>query len=224
MGSEFAIQNQPFQSPQGLLVARADQVVGREDLRQAVWANDTFVDFEHGLNAAMNKLRRALGDSVESPRYIETLAGRGYRFIGPLKADQPAPTIAVEAISNLKGSPLETLPPLPRKRFASSWKAWFSLAALATAFDIWPLITLLTTRHNEVGRPVVQFTISQPPGTIFAPPVSRQPFAISPDGTRLAFTATGPNGTNVWVRDLGSLDMRTRAGYRRGVGGLLVAG
>ena len=206
-GLRIRIQNQPFQVLR-TLVERADQVVGREDLRQAVWANDTFVDFEHGLNAAMNKLRRSLGDSVESPRYIETLAGRGYRFIGPLKADQAAPTIAVEDISNLKGSPPETLPPLPRKRIASSWKAWFSAAALATAFGISGLMALLTTRQNEIGRPVVQFTISQPPGTLFAPPVSRQPFAISPDGTRLAFTATGPNGTNVWVRDLGSLDMR----------------
>jgi Tol biopolymer transport system component len=58
-------------------------------LREEVWGAETFVDFEHGLNAAMNKLRRALSDSPENPRYIETLPGRGYRFIGTLERAQP---------------------------------------------------------------------------------------------------------------------------------------
>ena len=64
----------------------------------------------------------------------------------------------------------------------------------------------------EAPRQVVQFDISPPPGTIFTPSVSRQPFAISPDGKRLAFTATGANGTNIWIRDLASLDLRSVAG------------
>ena len=59
----------------------------------------------------------------------------------------------------------------------------------------------------QAPRQVVQFDISPPPGTIFAPSITRQPFAISPDGKRLAFTATGAGGTNIWIRDLASLDM-----------------
>ncbi len=67
---------------------------------------------------------------------------------------------------------------------------------------------LLKTPDRAAPRPVVEFSIAPPPGSIFAPPVSRQAFAISPDGARLAFTATGPSGTNIWIRELSSLDMR----------------
>ena len=65
-----------------LLLQRPGELVTRQQLREQIWGEGTFVDFEHGLNAAMNKLRRALGDSAENPRYIETLPGRGYRFVG----------------------------------------------------------------------------------------------------------------------------------------------
>jgi tetratricopeptide (TPR) repeat protein len=65
-----------------MLLERPGEVVTREELRDRVWGSDTFVDFEHGLNAAVNKLRRALGDSAENPRYIETVTTSGYRFIG----------------------------------------------------------------------------------------------------------------------------------------------
>jgi eukaryotic-like serine/threonine-protein kinase len=85
---------------------------------------------------------------------------------------------------------------------------WITFAAAAIAIDIWAGMMLLNTRTGNVPHQVVQFDIAQPPGTIFAPPISRQPFAISPDGTRLAFTVTGPNGTNIWIRDLAALDMR----------------
>jgi DNA-binding winged helix-turn-helix (wHTH) protein len=206
-GLRIRIQNQPFQVLRTLL-ERADQVVGREDLHQAVWANDTFVDFEHGLNAAMNKLRRALGESAENPRYIETLTGRGYRFIGALKDDHPPALSTPEVRSTSDDPPQGSLQLLPRTRAPSSLTRWVTVAVGASAFGVWGGVTLLTNRHSESVRPVVQFVISQPPGTIFAPPISRQPFAISPDGKRLAFTATGPAGTNVWVRDLASLDMR----------------
>src|SRR5690348_7844272 len=74
-----------------LLLQRSGELVTRQQLREQIWGEGTFVDFEHGLNAAMNKLRRALGDSAENPRYIETLPGRGYRFVGTLDCGQVVP-------------------------------------------------------------------------------------------------------------------------------------
>lgn len=67
-----------------LLLRRGGDVVTREELRQTLWPADTFVDFDHGLNSAMNRLRDALGDSAENPRFVETLPRRGYRFIAPI--------------------------------------------------------------------------------------------------------------------------------------------
>ena len=60
-------------------------MVTREELRQKLWPADTFVDFDHSLNTAINKLREALGDSASNPRYVETLARRGYRFLAPVQ-------------------------------------------------------------------------------------------------------------------------------------------
>ncbi|HTS28408.1 MAG TPA: winged helix-turn-helix domain-containing protein [Bryobacteraceae bacterium] len=81
-GIRIRIQKQPFQVLRALL-ERAGTLVSREDLRQTVWADDTFVDFEHGLNAAVNKVRQALGDSSDRALYIETVPGEGYRFVAP---------------------------------------------------------------------------------------------------------------------------------------------
>ena len=68
-----------------MLLERPGEVVTREELRQALWTGDTFVDFDHGLNNAINRLRETLGDSADSPRFIETLPRRGYRFIAPVE-------------------------------------------------------------------------------------------------------------------------------------------
>lgn len=76
------LQEQPFQVLQ-LLLAHAGEVVTRGDLRNRLWPNGTFVDFEHSLNAAVKRLRAVLGDDARSPRYIETLPRRGYRWIAP---------------------------------------------------------------------------------------------------------------------------------------------
>src|ERR1700689_1641526 len=84
-GVRLRLQDQPFQVLV-LLLARAGEIVTREELRQKLWPADTFVDFDHGLNTAVNKLREALGDSASSPRFIETLARRGYRFIAPVQS------------------------------------------------------------------------------------------------------------------------------------------
>jgi cholera toxin transcriptional activator len=88
-GAKLRLQEQPFQVL-ALLLERAGDVVTREELRQKLWPADTFVDFDHSLNTAVNKLRETLGDSASSPRYIETLARRGYRFIAPVQTESSA--------------------------------------------------------------------------------------------------------------------------------------
>jgi TolB-like protein/DNA-binding winged helix-turn-helix (wHTH) protein/Flp pilus assembly protein TadD len=81
------LQEQPFQVL-ALLLGKPGELVTREELRQRLWPADTFVDFDHGLNKAINKVREALGDSVASPRFVETVARRGYRFIGDVRAPE----------------------------------------------------------------------------------------------------------------------------------------
>jgi eukaryotic-like serine/threonine-protein kinase len=82
-GVRVKLQGQPFQVLT-LLLQHPTEVVSREELRSAIWPGDTFVDFDNSLNTAVNKLREALGDSAENPRFIETLPRRGYRFIAPV--------------------------------------------------------------------------------------------------------------------------------------------
>ena len=83
-GSRRKLQGQPFQVLV-LLLEAPGRLVTREELRTKLWSQDTFVDFDHSLNTAINKLREVLNDSATSPRYIETLARRGYRFIAPVQ-------------------------------------------------------------------------------------------------------------------------------------------
>lgn len=87
-GVRIRLPGQPFEILL-VLLSRPGEVVTREELRNQIWNDGTFIDFEHGLNAAMNKLRKALIDSAEKPRYIETVPGRGYRFIGTLRTEPP---------------------------------------------------------------------------------------------------------------------------------------
>ncbi len=81
-GVKVKLQEQPLQVLQILLEKPGDMVT-REELQQRIWPSDTFVDFDHGLYNAIRRLREALGDSAETPHYVETLARRGYRFVGP---------------------------------------------------------------------------------------------------------------------------------------------
>jgi len=83
-GVRLRLQEQPLQVLI-VLLENAGRIVTRESLRQKVWSADTFVDFDHSLNTAINKIRETLGDSASSPRFVETLARRGYRFIAPVK-------------------------------------------------------------------------------------------------------------------------------------------
>lgn len=82
-GVRVRLQEQPFQVLISLL-QNSGQIVTRDQLREKIWPSDTFVDFDHSLNTAVNKIRESLGDSASSPRFVETLARRGYRFIAPV--------------------------------------------------------------------------------------------------------------------------------------------
>jgi TolB-like protein/Tfp pilus assembly protein PilF len=117
-GSRVSLQEQPFQALV-LLLERPGEVVTREELSKRLWPEDTFVDFERGLNKAINKLRAALRDDAEKPCFIETLPQHGYRFIAPVESAAPVrdrsrsqqhpqiDSIAVLPLDNLSGDPAQ---------------------------------------------------------------------------------------------------------------------
>src|SRR6266513_1223749 len=112
-GLKIRLQDQPFR----LLVLLLDHpgyVVTREKVRETLWPADTHVDFDHSLNTAVRKLRDALGDSAEAPRYVETIARRGYRFIAPV-----APLPAVQ-VAHSAGEAVDSLLPSPAARPSAS--------------------------------------------------------------------------------------------------------
>lgn len=110
-GARIRLQEQPFQVLTALL-QNAGQVVTREDLREKIWPADTFVDFDHSLNTAVNKIRESLGDSASSPRFVETLARRGYRFIAPVDTISQASTASAIAAETKDSETADLEPPL----------------------------------------------------------------------------------------------------------------
>src|SRR5215831_14323101 len=89
-GRKIRLQEQPFQVLK-MLLQHPGEVVSREEIRKKLWPNDTIVEFDHSINAAIKKLRLALGDSAEEPKYVETVARRGYRLMVPVEwvGEQP---------------------------------------------------------------------------------------------------------------------------------------
>src|SRR5512147_401738 len=112
-GLKIRLQDQPFRLLV-LLLDRAGDVVTREKVRETLWPADTYVDFDHSLNTAVRKLREALGDSAEAPRYVETIPRRGYRFIAPVA---PLPTVQVV---NSAEAAVPSLLPSPAARPSTS--------------------------------------------------------------------------------------------------------
>jgi len=104
-GKRIRVPTQSFQVLQ-LLLNRPGDLVTREQLRSLLWPADTFGDFEHGLNAAVNRLRDALHDSADRPRWIETLPKRGYRFIGKVRPEPPVALTIPEAQESVELVPV----------------------------------------------------------------------------------------------------------------------
>jgi len=129
-GAKVRLQEQPFQILT-LLLKRAGEVVTREEVRQALWPGDTFVDFDVGLNSAIKRLRDALSDSADNPRFVETLPRRGYRFVAPIETSPgPAPP-ALEA-------PLRPASPhdeseAPARQAGVRLRSWGAAVAVAAA-------------------------------------------------------------------------------------------
>ena len=169
-----------------LLLKTPGELVTREQLREQIWGEGTFVDFEHGLNAAMNKLRRALGDSAESPRYIETIPGRGYRFIATLDSGEVVP------ISGLSKSEAGEEPPRPWRNVRVWERLTWAVGALVC------LGVGLGLHNAPPGLPGGKFTRITADAGLSAFP------ALSPDGKLIAYSADrGLNGEqDLYVRQV----------------------
>ena len=137
-GLRIRLQEQPFQVL-AMLLERAGEVVTREELQKKLWPVDTFVDFDHGLNKAINKIRDALGDSAESPRFVETVARRGYRFLAEVKGADAAPVGSPEPATPRPVAEARERPDVARKLTMAKtfpralvWKASVLAALLVT--------------------------------------------------------------------------------------------
>jgi cholera toxin transcriptional activator len=149
-GIRLRLQEQPFQVL-AMLLSNPGELVTREQLQKRLWPGDTFVDFDHGLNTAINKLREVLSDSSATPKYIETLPRRGYRFLGAVEfkdgasagTEVPSATPTVAAPTNQMGTDLPTAPrPIARALFL----------LLQAMYLVFYFVTL--TRHDRIAEAI----------------------------------------------------------------------
>jgi cholera toxin transcriptional activator len=113
-GSRIRLQEQPFQVLAALL-SQPGEIVTREQLREKLWPADTFVDFDHSLNTAVNKLREALGDAASNPRFVQTVARRGYRFIAPVQENAKPGAVPAGNAPVAETRAIAESPPTPPK-------------------------------------------------------------------------------------------------------------
>jgi serine/threonine-protein kinase len=204
-GVRIKLRDQPFQILL-LLLTHPGEVVSRDELQEQLWPGDTFVDFDRSLNKAVNHLRDALGDSAETPRFIETLPKRGYRFIASLDAAQPngyALQPALETKRELAEQPdhWERARPPGARDLTRGLKLRFSaglpwmIAGLASAVAV-IFGALLWRATRPVDRPMMRFSVDLGPQAIQGRGVTGEFYnpVISPDGTRFVFPMKGAEG------------------------------
>jgi DNA-binding winged helix-turn-helix (wHTH) protein len=170
-GVRVKLPRQSFQILQKLL-ERPGELVTRDELRQALWPGDTYVDFDHGVNNSVKRIRDALGDSPDAPRYIETLPRLGYRFVGSI---DEAPVVPVPVVSS--AAPEEVARP-------ARWRWRFFLLGLALALVLAGIARRWFFPRVKESVPVVE--IVPLTGVI-----GKQNLAsFSPDGSQVTFTLT----------------------------------
>jgi len=195
-GYKVKLSSQPGQILHALLTGPGN-VLTREDLRNRLWPGATAGDFEHGLNAAVNKLRQAIGDSANQPRYVETLPGRGYRFVAP--------------VHTVGGADLELVPEVAKTerteqrspRELSFWAVCVSALLVVIAGVSW----MSFHRPSVSLMKATRFLVTPPEGYYLEGGGIRQSFALSPDGERIAFTAKDASGSfRLFVREFSALE------------------
>jgi DNA-binding winged helix-turn-helix (wHTH) protein/Tol biopolymer transport system component len=190
-GRKVRLQDQPFQILT-MLLEHPGEVVTRDTLRASLWPVDTFVDFDHGLNAAVKRLRDALGDSAENPRFVETLARRGYRFIAPVHPSEPSNSHEPdEAITKIVTIPairanLENPAPhgitMPRVALLQTRRWRILLSSLSVLLMGTGAGWVAARRFNPILQPVAELRLTaNPPDDPILSAV------ISPDAKYLAF-------------------------------------
>jgi len=182
-GSKVKLQGQPFQILT-MLLAHPGEVVTREELRQKLWPTDIFVDFDHSLNAAIRRLRDALGDSAENPRFVETVARRGYRFLAPVN-----------------GATVTSQPSAQPARSSKRLRLSVTLAVLLAGVVLGWVIA--RSRHPSAQISSVQIKQRR----LTANPEENPVFSdtISPDGKYLAFA----DKTGFYLRHIDSGETHT---------------
>jgi len=193
-GVRVPLQDQPFQVLRLLLEAEG-RVVTRDQLRSALWPEDTFVDFERGVNTAVKKVRQALEDSADKPKFVETLPKVGYRFIVPVKW---VPDLIADSTPRPRPIPFPAAPASGRKVTAAT--AIIVCAVIAALLYPWiaPRIARLIRLYQLQQLTVVPLTSL--PGSVTSP-------TFSPDGSQVAFAWDGENsgaGFDLYVKAIGA--------------------
>src|SRR3954447_21958275 len=158
-GVKLKLQEQPLQILT-LLLEHAGEVVTREDIQKRLWSENTYVDFDNAINSAIRKLRDALGDSPDNPRFVETLARRGYRFIAPVSRVYDP----LRESSSSAQSQTVTLTVSPPKPVAQKRRIWWMACALAamlaatgTGLRLW-VVTRSDQASSDTSLPAVPLT------------------------------------------------------------------
>ena len=202
-GTRVRLQGQSLELLKALL-ERPGTMVARDQLRQRLWPNDTFVDFNHGLNAAVRRLRETLGDSADDPRYVETIPRKGYRFVAATDVAPPAP-IPAAPVADTAAPATDTVAQPPLASRPARW-AYATIACgicVIIAAGAW----LARPTSPGAGRPpFATFTVEVPAGWHIQ---ALDHVAVSPDSRYVAFTATGPNYRGaLWLRPLTGSEAR----------------
>ncbi|MCU1306328.1 MAG: hypothetical protein JWN45_1023, partial [Acidobacteriaceae bacterium] len=159
-GRRAPLQDQPF-AVLAMLLERAGNVVTRDELRERLWPADTFVDFDHSLNTAVNKIREVLGDSATNPRFVETLARRGYRFLGDVQWQAQAVVVpSKREISSEIGNHPERELPAPHRGITRSLFAMIQTMYLifyVEALVHWRAIDRIS--WPDIGTPVILIAV-----------------------------------------------------------------
>lgn len=194
-GLKIRLQDQPFQIL-AMLLAHPGEVVTREELRQKLWpADTTFVDFDHGLNNAINRLREALGDSADHPRYVETAPRRGYRFIAPL--DYEREVSAPLRIQSLAVLPLENLTGDPSQEYFVDGMTDALITNLAQISALRVISRTSAMQYKGVRKPLPEIARELNVDAVVEGAVART-------GDRVRITAQlvdAPNDRHVWAEE-----------------------